>query len=207
MDGCLRAVVGRRSGQRARVRGSRAPRCRRVPGRPRCRQRPSVGAGTSAVPEAGRRAASCAMCILAGVRTLQQGRTYPRRRMDCQSPPAPGQRPRRLRRDTGYLRLPAAIESIAAGDASGAYAVFCEAEEIGDRFGNLNLVALARHGRGRALIRMGEVGKGVVLLDEAMVAIEAGEVSPLVIGTVTAASSKDAWRSAISAGRRSGRRH
>ena len=35
----------------------------------------SVGAGTSAVPEAGRRAASCAMCILAGVRTLQQGRT------------------------------------------------------------------------------------------------------------------------------------
>jgi DNA-binding CsgD family transcriptional regulator len=86
--------------------------------------------------------------------------------------------------ERGYLLLPVALECLTKGDVASAYATFCQAAEIGDRFGDPDLIALARHSRGRVLIRMGEIREGVTLLDEAMVAVEAGEVSPLVVGDV-----------------------
>ena len=86
--------------------------------------------------------------------------------------------------ERGYLLLPVALQRVFAGDAAGAYGMFCQAAEIGDRFGDRDLIALARHSRGRVLIRMGEIRDGVGLLDEAMIAIDAGEVSPLVVGDV-----------------------
>ena len=48
------------------------------------------------------------------------------------------------------------MQSLAEGDVAAAHATFCEAGEIGDRFGDLDLVALARHSRGRTLIRTRE---------------------------------------------------
>ena len=86
--------------------------------------------------------------------------------------------------EQGYLRWAAAFRCIAEGDCAGASTGFGEAGEIGERFGDADLVALARHGRGRALIRLGEVRAGVALLDEAMVSVEAGELSPLIVGDV-----------------------
>jgi DNA-binding CsgD family transcriptional regulator len=86
--------------------------------------------------------------------------------------------------ERGYLLLPAALECIAAGDYDRAAATFAQAREIGDRFGEPDLVTLAQHGRGRSLIRLGQVREGVALLDEAMVAVEAGDVSPMVVGDV-----------------------
>ena len=86
--------------------------------------------------------------------------------------------------EQGYLLLPIALQRVVAGDAAGAYGMFCQAAEIGDRFGDRDLLALARHSRGRVLIRMGEIRDGVGLLDEAMITIDAGEVSPLVVGDV-----------------------
>jgi DNA-binding CsgD family transcriptional regulator len=86
--------------------------------------------------------------------------------------------------ERGYLLLPLALQRVFAGDAAGGYRMFCQAAEIGDRFGDRDLIALARHSRGRVLIRMGKIGDGVGLLDEAMIAVDAGEVSPLVVGDV-----------------------
>ncbi len=86
--------------------------------------------------------------------------------------------------EQGYLLLPAALQSIDEGDNAGASTTFGRAAEIGERFGDPDLVALARHGQGRALIRLGKPAEGVALLDEAMVAVLAGEVSPIVAGDV-----------------------
>jgi DNA-binding CsgD family transcriptional regulator len=86
--------------------------------------------------------------------------------------------------ERGYLLLPEALRSIFEGDSARARSIFGEAAAIGERFGEGDLVALARQGQGRALIRLGELARGVALLDEVMVAVTAGEVSPLVVGDV-----------------------
>ncbi len=45
-----------------------------------------------------------------------------------------------------------------------------------------DLIACARHLQGRDSIAQGQVARGLALLDEAMVAVTAGELSPLVTG-------------------------
>lgn len=84
----------------------------------------------------------------------------------------------------GYLRWIVGFRCITEGDYAGAAVAFGEAAEIGERCADRDLVALARHGEGRALIRRGELGAGVALLDDAMVAVDAGDVSPVVTGDV-----------------------
>jgi DNA-binding NarL/FixJ family response regulator len=76
------------------------------------------------------------------------------------------------------------MAAIFGGDVTTAYATFGEAGELGERFREPDLVTLARHGRGRALIRMGRSAEGMALLDEVMVAVTSGEVSPIVAGDV-----------------------
>jgi DNA-binding CsgD family transcriptional regulator len=55
---------------------------------------------------------------------------------------------------------------------------------IAERLGDADLLALAGHEQGHVLIRQGKVGQGLALLDEAMVAASAGELSPIVTGIV-----------------------
>jgi DNA-binding CsgD family transcriptional regulator len=57
-----------------------------------------------------------------------------------------------------------------------------DAAGVGERRGDPDLAALGRVGAGRARIRLGDAGAGVALLDEVMVAVETGELSPIVVG-------------------------
>ena len=84
--------------------------------------------------------------------------------------------------EQGYGSYVYALHSIFGGDASGAEYEFAAAAELGARFGDADLVTLAWVGQGRSLIYLGEAGQGVALLDEAMVAVAAGEVSPVIVG-------------------------
>jgi DNA-binding CsgD family transcriptional regulator/tetratricopeptide (TPR) repeat protein len=68
------------------------------------------------------------------------------------------------------------------GDIPGAHELFVQAGRIADRHGDRELRALANLGLGRCTIYLGELAEGVALLDEVMVAVEAGEMSPILAG-------------------------
>ncbi|HXE92412.1 MAG TPA: LuxR C-terminal-related transcriptional regulator [Gaiellaceae bacterium] len=86
--------------------------------------------------------------------------------------------------EQGYMLLPVAFEHEVAGDFEGAATTAGAAAELGERFGDADLFALAVHVQGGTLVKCGRVGEGLALLDEAMVAAIAGELSPIVTGTV-----------------------
>jgi ATP/maltotriose-dependent transcriptional regulator MalT len=84
----------------------------------------------------------------------------------------------------GYLMISAAYQQLMAGDHAEARELLVRAAGIGARAGDADLVAFGLHLQGRALVWEGRVGEGFALLDEAMVAVVAGEISPLVAGTL-----------------------
>lgn len=84
----------------------------------------------------------------------------------------------------GYLLLPTAEQYLAEANRDAAHAAATTAVEIGDRFGDQDLIACARHLQGRVLIKQGQVRTGLALLDEAMLAVVQGELSPIVTGLV-----------------------
>lgn len=84
----------------------------------------------------------------------------------------------------GYLLVPASLAACGSGDAAGAYALSTEAGKIAVRFGDRDLAALACLGQGQASIALGETARGVALLDEVMVSVTTGEVSPIPAGLV-----------------------
>lgn len=86
--------------------------------------------------------------------------------------------------ERGYLLMPFGVQRLAAGDAAAAYATFDQVTEIGGRFRDSDLLSMGQLGRGKTLIHLGKVAEGVALLDEVMVAVTTGEVSPLVVGDV-----------------------
>ncbi len=86
--------------------------------------------------------------------------------------------------EQGYLLLPAALRGLAAGEHDAAYAAAAGAAEIGDRFDEADLIALARYLQGQALMRQGRIENGMALLDEAMLLASENVLSPLVTGIV-----------------------
>lgn len=86
--------------------------------------------------------------------------------------------------EQGYLTCAAALRSTFTGDIETGYAGFTAAAELGEQFVDAELVAHARVGQGRCLIYLGRVAEGIGLLDEAMVAVGAKEVSPVATGDV-----------------------
>jgi DNA-binding CsgD family transcriptional regulator len=86
--------------------------------------------------------------------------------------------------ERGYLLIPTLLGHVAGDDSEAAYATAAEAAEIGMRFGDADLVALVVQEQGHALVRLGRSEEGLRLLDETMVAVTTGELSPIVTGLV-----------------------
>jgi DNA-binding CsgD family transcriptional regulator len=84
----------------------------------------------------------------------------------------------------GYLLMPQGIRQVGQGDPAEGFATFDEASQIAARFRDQNLAALACMGRGRALLRQGRLKEGIALLDEAMAAVVADVVSPIIAGDI-----------------------
>ncbi len=86
--------------------------------------------------------------------------------------------------EQGYLLLPLVEQHLMSGKPAAAYEAAADALAIGSRFRDADLVAIALHLQGRALLREREVERGLALLDEAMVAVTADELSPIVTGLI-----------------------
>jgi DNA-binding NarL/FixJ family response regulator len=83
--------------------------------------------------------------------------------------------------EQAWLLMLTALPQLFAGDAD-AGSSFVEAGAIADRSADPDAAMFARLGRGYALILGGSVAEGTAQLDEAMVAVTADEVSPLLAG-------------------------
>jgi tetratricopeptide (TPR) repeat protein len=86
--------------------------------------------------------------------------------------------------ERGFMLVSHAYQSWDDGDPGAAHAMFEQAAEIGERFGEPDLITLVALGRGQTLIALARTAEGVADLDEAMVAVTADEVSPMVVGLV-----------------------
>jgi class 3 adenylate cyclase len=79
----------------------------------------------------------------------------------------------------GHLHLTRAVNLLfAQGDLPAAIADFERAFEVGRRFGDRDTQMLALVGKGRALVKSGEIDAGLALLDEATAAAVSGELNP-----------------------------
>ena len=86
--------------------------------------------------------------------------------------------------ERGYVLIAALLEHVFGGDHEAAQATAVEIAEIGERFGDHDLVALGLMEQGHALVRQGRTDEGLRLVDETMVAVTTGELSPIVAGIV-----------------------
>jgi DNA-binding CsgD family transcriptional regulator len=86
--------------------------------------------------------------------------------------------------ERGYLLIPPALQALMHRDAATALTGFEQAAAVADRFDDPDLVAMSRLGQGQALVELDEAARGTTMLDEAMVAVISGEVSPILAGIV-----------------------
>ena len=85
----------------------------------------------------------------------------------------------------GQLALTRAVNVLfAEGNPTEALPDFDLALELGRRFGDRDTEMLALVGKGRALVKSGEIEEGLALLDEATAAAVGGELRPLSTGYV-----------------------
>ena len=84
----------------------------------------------------------------------------------------------------GFLLIPAGLGAMYGGDPGNAAAMFGRAEQIGEEFHDPDVTGLSRLGLGHAQIMLGRSDEGLRLLDEAMVAVTAGEISPIPSGII-----------------------
>jgi DNA-binding CsgD family transcriptional regulator len=84
----------------------------------------------------------------------------------------------------GYLLLAEAQRCFFGGNAARAYDHAEQALRVAQRFDDADLIALAVHVQGRALIVQQRVADGLRLLDEAMLAVSTDRLAPHVTGLI-----------------------
>lgn len=102
------------------------------------------------------------------------------------------ERARRLAEEVGhdcveqsYALVPRALHDLlVAGEVETARAVFDRLIAAGERFDDADLATLGRLGAGHALVLLGDKATGMAMLDETMVGVVSGEVSPILVGLV-----------------------
>ena len=86
--------------------------------------------------------------------------------------------------EQGYLVLAEGFAQAMESDWEAALETTRASAEIAERHGDADLLALALMDQGQYLMRLGRVDGGLRFLDEAMVAVTTGELSPIVTGLV-----------------------
>ncbi|MCB5274723.1 Transcriptional regulatory protein DegU [Arthrobacter sp. SO5] len=84
----------------------------------------------------------------------------------------------------GLLSIPAGLGALYQGDGATAVETFTRAADLGRARGDADSAALGTLGLGQAKIMLGELDDGLALLDEAMVAVTVGEISPIPAGII-----------------------
>jgi DNA-binding CsgD family transcriptional regulator len=85
---------------------------------------------------------------------------------------------------TGYGEMLLGLLAMVSGDVAGAAARFDAAVALADRFNDPDLLALGLLGQGQGLAMQHAFAEGATRLDEAMLGITAGRVSPVLAGIV-----------------------
>jgi DNA-binding NarL/FixJ family response regulator len=86
--------------------------------------------------------------------------------------------------ERGYVLILVMLRHIFAGEIEQGWRLAVELTEYGRRFGDPDLVANGLNAQGRMLLYSGRVPEGLALLDEAMVGISTGDVSPIFAGEI-----------------------
>ena len=102
--------------------------------------------------------------------------------------------------ERGYLLLCPATQSLQAGDLARAYASATTALQIAELSDDLDLRTCALHLQGCVLLQQGEIARGLAQLDEVMLVVTAGTLSPIMTGLMYC-SVIDACQRVFAAGR------
>jgi DNA-binding CsgD family transcriptional regulator len=86
--------------------------------------------------------------------------------------------------EQAYVIAPQAIQSLFAGDFAAAHSAAGRVEKVATAQREWDLRALAILTQGQSLVGLGRAAEGTAILDEVMVAVTAGEISPVVSGIV-----------------------
>lgn len=84
--------------------------------------------------------------------------------------------------ERGYLLIHEMYRHIFAGEFAAGLELAAQVALVGERFGDPDLVAEGLTSQGRLMMYAGRVPEGLALLDEAMVGISTGEVTPIFAG-------------------------
>lgn len=86
--------------------------------------------------------------------------------------------------ERGYLLVHQMFGHVSQGEFPQALELAGGVADYGHRFNDPDLIAMGLSAQGRLLLYAGQVPRGLSLMDEAMVGLAAGEVSPVFAGTI-----------------------